>query len=682
MGGREGLIDTAVKTSETGYIQRKLMKAMEDLKVSQDYSVRTSSNTIIQFTYGGDGMDATFTESQPLLIGKLDTESMIKTYLFEPSYNWEKYLDKASIKELKSVKKYQEKLQDVLTNLIEIKEYLVKDIYKYNLDNNILFPIHFERLTTNLCGLNPNNKSTISPFEILENNEKLKKVLYITKEFKNNTICNILIDINLSPKLLIHKYRITKENYYKLIDTIKYTYNRSKICPGEMVGAVAAQSIGEPATQMTLNTFHYAGVSAKSNVTRGIPRLRELLHITKNLKSPSVQIYLKSEYKENQDKCNYIKNQLEYTKLSDIIVNSEIHYDPNNNTYDTNIESDKECLSIYKEFINIQYGEDPSIEYTSPWIIRFTFNKELMLEKGIIMEDIYLAIMDYDPERIDLVYSDENSNELIGRISIKSELEGVIDENMNGLEDQADIISIFKNIKEELLENVAIKGIENITNIVMSQIDYNKKENNELINTKQWLLESDGTNLIDIIANEYIDPNTTISNDIIEIYELLGIEAARNILVNEIKGVVEYEGSYINNRHIELLCEVMTSTGRLISINRQGIQRGDIGPLAKCSFEDTTDMLIKAGIFGEMDKLNGVSSNIMMGQKIHAGTNNCEILIDEYKLMEQLKNMNRNNEDLNDINEITETNIDKLFDHDSDQDDSDCDYDNFSFACD
>ena len=449
-----------------------------------------------------------------------------------------------------------------------------------------------------------------------------------------------------------------------------------------MVGAVAAQSIGEPATQMTLNTFHYAGVSAKSNVTRGIPRLRELLHITKNLKSPSVQIYLKSEYKENQDKCNYIKNQLEYTKLSDIIVNSEIHYDPNNNTYDTNIESDKEFLSIYKEFINIQYGEDPSIEYTSPWIIRFTFNKELMLEKGIIMEDIYLAIMDYDPERIDLVYSDENSNELIGRISIKSELEGVIDENMNGLEDQADIISIFKNIKEELLENVAIKGIENITNIVMSQIDYNKKENNELINTKQWLLESDGTNLIDIIANEYIDPNTTISNDIIEIYELLGIEAARNILVNEIKGVVEYEGSYINNRHIELLCEVMTSTGRLISINRQGIQRGDIGPLAKCSFEDTTDMLIKAGIFGEMDKLNGVSSNIMMGQKIHAGTNNCEILIDEYKLMEQLKNMNRNNEDLNDINEITETNIDKLFDHDSDQDDSDCDYDNFSFACD
>ena len=340
MGGREGLIDTAVKTSETGYIQRKLMKAMEDLKVSQDYSVRTSSNIIVQYIYGGDGMDATFTESQPLIIGKLNTEEMIKTYLFEPSFNWNKYLNKDIIKELKKVKDYQDKFDNILLNLIEIKEYLVKDIYKYDVDNNILFPIHFQRLTTNLCGLNPTNKSDISPFEIMENNEKLKKVLYITKEFKNNTICNILIDINLSPKLLIQKYRITKEKYYKLIDTIKYTYNRSKICPGEMVGAVAAQSIGEPATQMTLNTFHYAGVSAKSNVTRGIPRLRELLHITKNLKSPSVQIYLKEEYNNDKNKCNYIKNRLEYTKLNDIIVNSEIHYDPGNNNYDTNIDAD------------------------------------------------------------------------------------------------------------------------------------------------------------------------------------------------------------------------------------------------------------------------------------------------------------------------------------------------------
>ena len=108
---------------------------------------------------------------------------------------------------------------------------------------------------------------------------KLKTTLYVTESFRNNRIFNILIDIHLNPKILIEEYRIQKEIYYEIIDIIKLTYYKSKIGAGEMVGAVAAQSIGEPATQMTLNTFHYAGVSAKSNVTRGIPRLREILQI-------------------------------------------------------------------------------------------------------------------------------------------------------------------------------------------------------------------------------------------------------------------------------------------------------------------------------------------------------------------------------------------------------------------
>ena len=107
--------------------------------------------------------------------------------------------------------------------------------------------------------------------------------------------------------------------------------------------------------------------------------------------------------------------------------------------------------------------------------------------------------------------------------------------------------------------------------------------------------------------------------------------------MKEIIDVVDHAGEYINNRHIELLCDAMTCKGELTSINRQGINRGDVGPLAKCSFEDTTDQLIKAGIFGEIDYLEGVSSNIMMGQKIHAGTNNCEILLDEEKLMDLMK---------------------------------------------
>ena len=566
---------------------------------------------------------------------------------------------------MKKDKDYINKLDDNFVNILNIKEYIIKYIFKYNnIENNIYYPIHFQRLIQNICGISNKNKhlSDVSPLEIIEENNKLKDSLIVSEDFKNNTVCSMLIDIHLSPKILINEYRITREQYDELVATIIITFAKSKISPGEMVGAIAAQSIGEPATQMTLNTFHYAGVSkGKTNVTRGIPRLTELLHISKNLKTPSIKVYINNNYNQDKNKCNYIKNKLEYTTLNDIVSHSEIHYDPKHINYDTSIDEDKGFLEIYKMFQTMEnnYEEEES---SSPWIIRFMFNKEIMLDKGIIMEDIYLAITKYDSERIKFIYSDENSKELIGRISIISEsLKGEEDE-YNGLEDQTNIIDIFKNVKQEMLENVVIKGIEDITNIVMSEENYTKKEDGEIVNKKQLILETDGTNLLDILANDYVNSVKTISNDILEIYDILGIEAARNALITEIKGVVEYEGSYINSRHIELLCEVMTSTGILISINRQGINRGDIGPLAKCSFEDTTDQLIKAGIFGEVDKLQGVSSNIMLGQRIHAGTNDSELLIDEVKLFNQLTSLD-DQEESGDIDNIDDTNIDELFDN-------------------
>ena len=155
-----------------------------------------------------------------------------------------------------------------------------------------------------------------------------------------------------------------------------------------MVGAIAAQSIGEPATQMTLNTFHFAGVSAKSNVTRGIPRLKELLHISSNIKSPSVEIHLKDEYSLDRNKANYVKNNIEYTLIKDIVESSSIYYDPQNNLYETVVTEDREMLSIYKEFIDI----DEEIPDTYDWILRYSFNKEKMMEKNSSTLEKYLRI--------------------------------------------------------------------------------------------------------------------------------------------------------------------------------------------------------------------------------------------------------------------------------------------------
>ena len=673
MGGREGLIDTAVKTSETGYIQRKIIKAMEDLKVGYDFSVRTSNNIIVQFVYGGDGMDGTSIESQSLILTKLNTEGIIEMFYFSEDYNWKSVLEGDSIDRLKSINEYHEILEKNFVNIVSINEYLTVDIFHYNVENNIMSPVHIQRIVENNTNPVLNLISDITPIEILKKNEILKNSLYVTENIKNNTIIKILIDIHLHPKILLEKYHIQSGEYDQIIDIIKYKYYQSKVSPGEMVGALAAQSIGEPATQMTLNTFHFAGVSAKSNVTRGIPRLRELLHLSKNIKSPSDKIYLNTEYKNDKNKCNFVKNTIEYTLLKDIVKNSELYYDPNNNLYDTDITEDKKFLEIYKHFLDEELdGKD--VNEISPWIIRFTFDKTKMLDMGIIMEDVYISIKSMYSNSINFVFSDDNSKELIGRISIESDISGDIDEN-NGLEDQSDIISTFKNIKNELLENVVIKGIKNISNVVMSEINTKSKIENVLQDTKEWILETDGTNLIDILALDYVDNTKTISNDIIETFEIFGIEATRNVLIEQLDEVFE---EYINSRHIDLLVDMMTSRGHLISINSQGVNAEDIGPLAKCSFENTTKELINAGLFGKYDKLQGVSSNIMMGQKIHAGTNNCEILLDEKRLVELL-------DDDNDIPiyEPDTNNVDTLFEQiieEGDVYDSDCDDGDFEFS--
>tara|TARA_B100000900_G_scaffold416245_1_gene450518 strand:- start:195 stop:4769 length:4575 start_codon:yes stop_codon:yes gene_type:complete len=673
MGGREGLIDTAVKTAQTGYVQRKLVKAMEDLNVTYDYSVRSSSGSIVQFIYGNDGMDGTFVESQSLYLTKLNEEDLLSKYYFDSNTQWNKYYNKPIADKCKNINRTI--LDDIFKSILDIREYLISKIFNGNIQNNINYPVNIERIINNI--VSKKGKSNMMPNDIHNSNQRLINSLYITDSFKNNKILSLLVNIHLNPKVLITEYKI-KRNEYKLIcNTIKNKFIESKISPGEMVGALAAQSIGEPATQMTLNTFHFAGVSAKSNVTRGIPRLTELLHISKNIKSPSTTISLYPEYTSDNNKISFVKNKLEYIKMKDILISSSIYYDPLNSNMETSIKEDIELLKIYKEF---QELEDSDNTNSYPWIIRFVFDREKMLEYGIIMEDIHMKILNYDSERINFIYTDDNYKDLIGRITINCNIDK--EEEITGIQDQSDILSIIKNINEDIINNISIKGIPNITDIIVSEVsksklngenrEITKKESYSIENHKEKILISDGLNLVDIMNSPYVNYINTFSNDVLEMFNVLGIEAGRQILLDEITEVIDHAGEYINSRHIELLCDVMTCKGILTSINRQGIKRGDIGPLAKSSFEDTTDQLIKAGIFSERDTLKGVSSNIMMGQRIKSGTGMCEVYLDEE---EMYKNINTNTID-NTIYE-DEDNIDNLL---SIEEDGDCTESDFKFS--
>jgi DNA-directed RNA polymerase beta' subunit len=192
-----------------------------------------------------------------------------------------------------------------------------------------------------------------------------------------------------------------------------------------------------------------------------------------------------------------------------------------------------------------------------------------------------------------------------------------------------------------------VESAQDASASLLNHSDHNKitatynDETNNFDDVLEWVLDTDGTNLIELLANPNIDSTRTISNDIREIYDTLGIEAARNALYKELVAVTN-EGS-MNYRHMSLLIDTMTYKGQLMSIDRHGINRGDIGPLAKSSFEETTDMLINASIFAEYDKVNGVSANVMLGQQPPCGTGDSKILIDEEYMIELLNDINIKN---------------------------------------
>ena len=623
MGGREGLIDTAVKTSETGYIQRKLIKAMEDLKVSHDLSVKNASGKIIQFLYGDDGYNYTKIEGQYLDLLDLDFNRIQERHRFDKNEKLDLYMEEETISDMEKVSDYSDKLEGFYTKIEDVCHTLRGDIFRNNFTSMVNYPINLKRLVNHVVSLfniESDELSDLNPLYVIEKIEELEDFLQIEIMDEISLIFKSLIYSYLSPKILIKNRRMSRVAFDHMVNMIKVKYNQSFISPGEMVGAIAAQSIGEPATQMTLNTFHFAGVGSKSNVTRGVPRLKELLHISKNIKSPSVTVYLKDEYSGEVNKAQTIANNLEYTLLKNIVCMSSIYFDPLDD--ETSIPEDSEFMEIYKVFKEVD-GDDTDVD--SKWVLRLEFDRRELINKNITIDDIYIAIFSMYKDEVTSHYTDDNAGKIIFRMRVK----------IDGLKNDNRDIIFLKNFEKTMLESVVIKGINKIESVSLRSDKNNTVyEDGEYKMKEKWILDTDGTNLIEILSHSSVDSTRTYSNDIVEVYNLLGIDAAKELLMKEINEVIDFSGNYVNYRHLSLLCNTMTNKGYLMSIDRFGINRDrDIGPLAKCSFEETTEQIFKASIFGEIDKLEGVSANIMMGQIIPAGTGESMVFLDEMKLL-------------------------------------------------
>lgn len=388
------------------------------------------------------------------------------------------------------------------------------------------------------------------------------------------------------------------------------------------------------------DTFHLAGVAAKSNVTRGVPRLKELLKVTQNPKAISLTVTLKPEIRDSKEKARKVAQDLELTLLKDITVKAAIYYDPDDS--DSVLQEDRDLVKFYRAFetemeptqevAEARFGEDgvppPPPEEKQAWsrlMLRLELDRQRMFRKNISMDDIAFVLRQNFGDAIHLVYSDYNTQRLIMRIRIPP-----VAADDTGMDDML----ALKKLQNRLLTGIVIRGVSGIKAVTFRQdkdvMEYSE-EGGIYKQITQYVLDTDGTNFLAVMNHPYVDGTKLVSSHVHDIYENLGIEATRSTLIQEITTLFEEAG--VNYRHLGLLCDVMTRQGRLMSVDRYGINKMDIGPIAKASFEETEKILLRAALFGEVDPVTGISANIMMGQPIRGGTGFFNVLLDEGAFM-------------------------------------------------
>jgi DNA-directed RNA polymerase II subunit RPB1 len=637
MGGRVGLIDTAVKTSQTGYIQRRLIKSLEDLKLCYDGTVRNNKNKIIQFSYGDDNIDPTKVENQKLPLPEMSIEDIYSHFQIpnDDTSNDVSTVNytKSALKRMKNQKdELITETQGIIDYMIDAREKLVKHVFNYSDNTTIHIPVNFKRIIVNIAEqlkYQKNSMVNITPLEtynVLKDNFATLQTLGFGAPSK---LFEIAYYYYLSPKNLLSIHRFNRKGLEVLCAKINSEYKNALCNPGEMVGLVAAQSIGEPTTQMTLNTFHFAGVASKSNVTRGVPRIEEILSLSENPKQPSTTIYLKDDESADNVRAQEIKYTLEYTSLRDITTSVSICFDPDD--LQTLINEDKPLMQEYAQFSslinecagNTDFNEEDDND-KSKWIIRFELDRESMLDKNINMDDVHFAIQHSYKDEISCVYSDFNADKLVLRIRLDKSL---ITSKKKSL-DQSDEIYKLKNLQLNLLDNIILRGIKKIPKVLLRKsVNQLKMVDGNYEKEDIWVLDTVGTNFHDILTLKNIMADKTYSNDIQEVYRTLGIEAARQCVFKELEEAFE-DASYINYHHLSILCDRICATKKMVSVFRHGINNDDIGPIAKASFEETPEMFLRAARHAELDLMTGVSANVMCGQEGYFGTGFFQVMLD------------------------------------------------------
>lgn len=557
VSGREGLVDTAVKTAETGYMQRRLMKALEDLSIKYDYTVRNSAEDLVQYCYGEDGIQTLKDEGDEFLEWvyneSVSVFSISKKEAFNVPIKNDIYISQSNFKDFaanenpydfsnsKNYNKMNQFVNEMVTygfvgESFSISSF-ISNYFSFKKDIADIYLISDYTVTL----LDKLIKNDVS--KSLINSKFVENLLSFLKKKEDCVFYN---------SGFFYKYfqnRFFIKNFFEILTN--KIWNKM-VDPGTAVGAIAGQSIGEPGTQMTLKTFHFTGV-ASMNVTLGVPRLKEIINASANISTPIIRAKLRFKGVES---AKVIKGRIEKLLLKDVV--------------------DKIVCSTTPDRISVSFSIDIKLM------------EKLRLEINIdqICNILNLAIKGSSIEVSgnNLVYS-------IKRVKENSYFN-------------------IEKIKKQLI-NTKICGFENINKVIVNCVD--KEED-------CYELLIDGKCFGKILAVPGIDFTGTTSNDILEVGRVLGIEAARSLIMKEVEYTMGKYGIKVDHRHIMLLADTMSFKGEILGITRFGIGKMRTSTLMLASFEQTADYLFNAAVRGLNEYVEGVSESIILGIPISLGT--------------------------------------------------------------
>lgn len=570
MSGREGLVDTAVKTAETGYMSRRLMKSLEDLSAQYDDTVRNSSSQIVQFRYGDDNLDPVDME------GKAKPVNFVRSFDHARTTTWdneERGLLPEEIRDIakacldakrREIQRYSETGEE-LQFTVENLELVDQKESKRNFYDEVQTFIYgkaddVERLTTRFVEVQNENKK------------------------KGEAIAD---DVGFS-NIVDGVSKVSRRCLEYFLDLCLTKHAQSHVQPGHAVGAVGAQSIGEPGTQMTLKTFHFAGVAGMS-ITQGVPRIKEIINASKVISTPIITCEL--ENTRDIRAARLVKARIEKTYLKDITHYIEDVWFDNGNYLNMRIDWETVNslgLELTKNDLEIAILKAPKLKIgTDGGKVEF-FNNHLR----IFVPDLN------DPQ------SDKQRKAAATRSAASKA--------KNATED-----AYFARIQllKRAIPEIAIKGYPEASRAII------KKEDNEQEDIS-LLVEGYGLRLI--MATPGVRGTHTYTNSVLECFAVLGVEAARSTIIREIASVM---GSMdIDPRHMQLLADVMTYKGDILGITRFGLAKMRDSVLQLASFEKTPDHLFEAGYRGKSDGVQGVSECIILGQSMGIGTGSFKVV--------------------------------------------------------